>query len=70
MTNQMIEGSKHGIQSRCNGYVPEGIINTHRIKRDRLIAGTGSCLSCDCRGFMRSQDKGYCKCGHHWDRHV
>lgn len=33
-----------------------------------IQAGTGSCRSCDCKGFVKD-DYFTCKCGHHRDQH-
>ncbi len=37
---------------------------------DSIIAGYGSCMACDCRGYIRDGDKPICKtCGHAFSRH-
>lgn len=37
---------------------------------DPIKAGQGRCRSCDCTGYRPDKDnKGYCKCGHHFSQH-
>lgn len=34
-----------------------------------IEAGYGSCKSCNCKGYKKSKDAGYCECGHHFSQH-
>jgi len=39
------------------------------LDREEVVAGWGSCKSCDCSGYVSSGDGKTCNCGHHFSRH-
>ena len=53
-------------------YDDEKIEYAEKIKTKEEIpfekAGNGYCKSCNCKGFIPTENK-YCQCGHHYSQH-
>jgi hypothetical protein len=49
-------------------FINPAVLDTRQ--EDPIMAGTGRCYSCDCKGYRKSKDTNWCQCGHHWDRHA
>lgn len=69
-TSIRIDGSPARLEGKLfRVKLPPKGVHSDPQEQDHLIAGTGRCYACDCRGYKRSQDTNWCTCGHHWDRH-